>query len=225
MSDQVTTYYDASATRYRMSSTRRRHVITLLDRWLAAHPTQQCRILDIGFCAGEIGAYVRSKKDSRIHIDGIDISPDQVAAHAHEYDTARVVNIEAEDWALSLGRTYDLIIASELVEHLFRPDLFLGRLKKLLAPGGTVILTTPNLLLWSKRIKFLFGYHAYSATGLFEWGHIHLFSWRFLKHLLAENGYRIVDSYHILHPNALTPFQKMLPTGLFAYQFVLALQI
>eukprot|EP00983_Pelagomonas_calceolata_P051215 1142309-Pelagomonas_calceolata.AAC.4 len=39
---------------------------------------------------------------------------------------------------------YNLVLASEVLEHVKRPDRFCGTLAKLAAPGGTVIISTLN---------------------------------------------------------------------------------
>jgi len=39
---------------------------------------------------------------------------------------------------------YDLVIATEVIEHVAHPDVFLTTLATLVKPGGYVILTTPN---------------------------------------------------------------------------------
>jgi SAM-dependent methyltransferase len=209
---------------YRMSSTRRERIIRLLSRSLQRQG-KDTSVLDIGFGGGEVGKYCKENAQGKsIYTMGIDIAPKQIDLHGSVYDSARVVNVDEEGWTDSLGRSFDIVIASELLEHLFRPDLFLARVKKILTPSGEVIITTPNFLLWSKRIKFLFGIHEYSDGGVFEWGHIHLCSWKFLNRIIRENGYEIVDSDHLLHPNALNPLAKILSPGLFAFQFILTIR-
>jgi 2-polyprenyl-6-hydroxyphenyl methylase/3-demethylubiquinone-9 3-methyltransferase len=42
-----------------------------------------------------------------------------------------------------IGR-FDAIVATEIIEHVAHPDQFLGRLASLLAPGGVIVLTSPN---------------------------------------------------------------------------------
>jgi 2-polyprenyl-3-methyl-5-hydroxy-6-metoxy-1,4-benzoquinol methylase len=42
------------------------------------------------------------------------------------------------------SRSFDLITSFETVEHLREPDLMLAHFARLLAPGGTLIISTPN---------------------------------------------------------------------------------
>jgi 2-polyprenyl-3-methyl-5-hydroxy-6-metoxy-1,4-benzoquinol methylase len=48
----------------------------------------------------------------------------------------------AEDF--DFKRTFDVVVAFDLIEHLSNPGLFLACCKRHLKPGGKIILTTPN---------------------------------------------------------------------------------
>jgi SAM-dependent methyltransferase len=48
------------------------------------------------------------------------------------------------DAKLPLGKTFDFIIASEVIEHVNEPGEFLLYLRSKLAPGGHALITTPN---------------------------------------------------------------------------------
>jgi len=57
------------------------------------------------------------------------------------------------------GKLYfDLIIASEIIEHVDETDTLIESIKSVLKPDGLVYLTTPNLAAWHSRIILLFGY-------------------------------------------------------------------
>jgi ubiquinone biosynthesis O-methyltransferase len=52
-------------------------------------------------------------------------------------------NVEIFD-LLPLNITFDVIVASEVIEHIRQPVNFLSACSKLLKPNGLLILTTPN---------------------------------------------------------------------------------
>lgn len=52
---------------------------------------------------------------------------------------------------------YDVVIASEIIEHIVDTDFFMNELKRVIKPGGHAIITTPNLYYWLSRLKFLLG--------------------------------------------------------------------
>jgi len=203
-----------------MSSTRRERVLTLLGREISKRAGVDCSVLDVGIGNGEIGEFCQRSQHTGLFTEGVDVSNNLLEHNKHKYDRMTQVNVDDPHWTEHVSRRFDIIVVSEVLEHLFRPDLFLERAKTIMKPGGVIIITTPNLLLWSKRLKFLFGWHEWANDGLFEWGHIHMFSWYFLQKVLKEKEYTIIDSYHLMHPNALNKFHKHLP-GILAYQFII----
>jgi len=65
-----------------------------------------------------------------------------------DYRAADVVAIE--------GR-FDLVTCMEVIEHVADPAAFLRALAKRLAPGGLLILSTPNQTGWSKLMMITVG--------------------------------------------------------------------
>ena len=51
-----------------------------------------------------------------------------------------------------LTGTFDLVTAMEVVEHVADPKAFLASLAARLAPGGLMILSTPNRTAWSRLL-------------------------------------------------------------------------
>ena len=45
--------------------------------------------------------------------------------------------------------TFDVILASEVIEHLAQPEVFLAEARRVLSTSGVLLLTTPNL--WDVR--------------------------------------------------------------------------
>ena len=58
-------------------------------------------------------------------------------------------------FAHQIGGTFDVVTAIEIIEHLSSPIAFLQEARKLLAPGGLLLVSTPNVSEWQSRIKFL----------------------------------------------------------------------
>jgi len=105
------------------------------------------------------------------------------------------------------GTQFDVVFCGEVVEHLFSPDALLVDLKTLLAPGGLLVLSTPNLAYWPNRILLPLGisplFLENSAwqklgrrfKGLGQGnkteGHIRVFTYRALRELLDLHGYAL----------------------------------
>jgi len=80
---------------------------------------------------------------------------------------------------------FDIILASEIIEHLNNPGLFLRSAKTLFSPNTEMILTTPNAFRFAEVSYNLKGYEFVHPD------HNYWFSWKTLSTLLTKNGYVI----------------------------------
>lgn len=101
-------------------------------------------VLDIGFYGQGTGP----EREDWVHhllqrrakeVWGIDLEYDETTFPS---SLGRYARANAESF--SLGRTFDVIFAGDVIEHLSNPGQFLDAARGHLAPGGRLILTTPN---------------------------------------------------------------------------------
>lgn len=109
----------------------------LVLRLLAGHP-RTSSILDFGAGRGEL---VRRlvEEEGYADVTGVDLLPRPDDLPASIEWSQRDLNDE-----FSLDRTYDVVICSEVIEHLENPRHTFRTLGRLLRPGGALILTMPN---------------------------------------------------------------------------------
>lgn len=85
-------------------------------------------------------------------VTGIDAAPELIAA-AREHAAGQGLAIEYRACGVEeLDGQYDLVTAMEVIEHVASPAAFLRSLADRLAPGGLLILSTPNRTGWSKLL-------------------------------------------------------------------------
>ncbi|MCA1654405.1 MAG: bifunctional 2-polyprenyl-6-hydroxyphenol methylase/3-demethylubiquinol 3-O-methyltransferase UbiG [Sphingomicrobium sp.] len=146
--------------------------------------------LDVGCGAGLLAEPLARMGAS---VTGIDAAPELVAA-ARDHAAAQALNIDYRAVPVeALEGRYDLVTAMEVVEHVADPGAFVVTLAERLAPGGLLILSTPNRTAWSKLLtitlaegfgKIPRGTHAYDK----------FISPERMGQLLAQTGLEAVDT-------------------------------
>lgn len=161
-----------------------------LRQILEAHIPRMADCLDVGCGTGRVcGLWLRDHARNYV---GVDISANAVAeARASGLD-ARVI----ED-AASLpfaDDSFDAVVCTEVLEHLFAPHRAARELCRVLRPGGVVIVTVPNVAYWRRRAELLFGHWNPTGDHLSTqqpWRdpHIRFFNPRSLRAMLQEAGF------------------------------------
>jgi SAM-dependent methyltransferase len=114
-----------------------------LARYLfAARLARRRRVLDIGCGAG----YGSSElAHAAATVTGLDLSPEAVALARSSYSAPNLHFLAASATSLPFSNAaFDLITCFEVIEHIHDWQLLLAEARRLLAPGGQFIVSTPN---------------------------------------------------------------------------------
>ena len=138
----------SSAMLHKLNPVRLRYIREAIDAHWGVdtrnmRPMAGKRVLDVG-----CGAGLLCEPLARLggHVTGIDAAAENIAAaraHAEGQGLTidyRAVGIEA----LGMKGAFDLVTSMEVIEHVSDPALFARGLAEALAPGGLMILSTPN---------------------------------------------------------------------------------
>lgn len=149
------------------------------------------RLLEVGFGAG---SFLQAAARGAWDVEGVEISKTAC-------DHSRAAGFKTFCGELSQARypdgTFDVVIASELLEHVPDPSSILREVARIVRPGGLFWATTPNAKGLSARLLGL------------EWSvlsppeHLHLFSRSGLKGLLLDVGFRRVE----INTEGVNPFE------------------
>jgi 2-polyprenyl-3-methyl-5-hydroxy-6-metoxy-1,4-benzoquinol methylase len=100
------------------------------------------RVLDAG-CGSGYGAADLARCAAKVV--GIDNSPDAIAYAREHYPLPNLRFLEGSCSSLPLATgSFDLVVSFEVIEHLKNWATFLSEVRRVLAPGGQAIISTPN---------------------------------------------------------------------------------
>jgi 2-polyprenyl-3-methyl-5-hydroxy-6-metoxy-1,4-benzoquinol methylase len=174
------------------------------------------KVLDVGCATGYLG---RELKKKGCYVAGIEI--DQEAANKAKkwYDKIVTGDIEQINPLPFPENHFDVVVFSEVLEHLRRPDLVLFKIKKYLLPNGYVVASVPNIARIGVRVRLLVGKFEYENCGILDKTHLRFFTRESFKYLFKSAGYDVVKIDYTGLASKVLLFQ-LLPT-LFAYNFVI----
>jgi SAM-dependent methyltransferase len=130
---------------------------------------------------------------------GIEIDPEERARGAAHGVEAVAHFINAFDGNRMTARlpfedaSCDVVLAGEIIEHIVDTESFLCEIRRVLRPGGAVVLSTPNILWWKHRLALLAGRYPdaldYRTRYGDDFGHVRIFTPKLMRELLEETGF------------------------------------
>jgi len=165
------------------------------------------RVLDLGCGDGD---YAKRLKDLGFEVVASDIDSKRFKYH-------NLIKFEASNLDKPLPFTensFDYVLLLEVIEHLYNPNFVIEQISKVLKPGGSIIISTPNILNLGSRMRFLFegGFDFFREpildySKVFPKGleNMHVVVWRYqeLEYLLFKNSLRAEAVYTDLMKSSL----------------------
>lgn len=147
------------------------------------------KVLDVGCGVGDIGQLLL-ENNNRVY--GLDISPTAVKKARQKGIEAVCCDIEAKLWPFE-NRYFDVVVAAEIIEHIFDTDRFLDIIFSKLKKNGFLVLTTPNLATLGRRLLLVVGKDPLTEVRFDKnsAGHIRYFVKNSLEYLLKEHSFKI----------------------------------
>jgi 2-polyprenyl-3-methyl-5-hydroxy-6-metoxy-1,4-benzoquinol methylase len=147
------------------------------------------RVLELGCSTGRVSEAMQARG---CRIIGIEIDP-RMAERASAYCERVVVgDVEQIDLAAELGdEHFDVIVATDVLEHLKDPLAVLRRTQPYLSEDGYYVVSLPNIAHGSVRLALLSGQFRYTPMGLLDRTHLRFFTRDSMIQLFEEAGLAI----------------------------------
>ena len=115
-----------------------------LDEMLAvvrAHTPPGGSVADVGCAQGNLALLLA---EQGYRVTAYDRNPSFLAYSRKKHERGDVEWLQGDFFAAADGREFDTVVLGEIVEHVAHPDELLARAAGRLAPGGVLVVTTPN---------------------------------------------------------------------------------
>lgn len=155
-------------------------------------------VLNIG-AAGGVQGYLPNNRENWLHhrlglaasvLIGADIDADGIA-----YAKGYGVNIEyANCESMDMGRKFDSIVLSDVIEHMNAPVTGVCNLMKHLQAGGKLFITTPNPTAINLVARAILGRNMNTY-----WDHVSCFSPEHIQTICDRYGYQLSGIYFFDH--------------------------
>jgi 2-polyprenyl-6-hydroxyphenyl methylase/3-demethylubiquinone-9 3-methyltransferase len=115
-----------------------------LDRTLqaiSARAAPGARIIDVAAAQGNFSLRLA---EAGFDVTWNDLRADLEGYVRRKYEHGAISYLPGDAFALGDPGLFDVVLITEIIEHVAHPDRFLANVAKLLRPGGFVYMTTPN---------------------------------------------------------------------------------
>lgn len=153
-------------------------------------PAHAGDVLELGCGGGATLAWLQQAGRAR-STTGIELMPGAAAQARRRVD--RLLEGDVDSLLPSLQEErYDLVLCLDVLEHLVDPWATLGKVKRLLRPGGRLIVSLPNVRHYSVVMPLLLsGRWQYQEAGIMDRTHLRFFTRRGARQLVEAAGFEI----------------------------------
>lgn len=134
-------------------------------------PLNPKRVLDVGCGVGATSAWLRSLYPGTVFV-GVEGNPALLGGLKKAVNEAHIADLNG--LIPDVGKP-DVILLLDVLEHLNDPVGVLTHMRGILAPGGTIIISLPNVAHYSVLWSLLRGRFDYTEAGIMDRTHLHFY--------------------------------------------------
>jgi 2-polyprenyl-3-methyl-5-hydroxy-6-metoxy-1,4-benzoquinol methylase len=160
---------------------------------IALVPPDARRILDVGCATGALGAALKAERPEA-QVIGVEVDPEMAALAEGRLDRVLVEPVDEALRGTLADWRFDCVVCGDVLEHLPDPWATLRGLAALLAGGGCVVASLPNVSHLDTLANLVFRRRwPYRTRGIHDSTHLRFFALANVRGLFAQAGLEIVE--------------------------------
>lgn len=164
------------------------------------------RVLEIGCGPGSITRILAQQRQCRV--TGIELDASAIEKAAPYCERIFQADLNSTEWPCLIEeiKPFDVVVAADVLEHLYDPWITLKRMTALIGPDGYLVISLPHVGHAAVVSCLLNSDFEYRDWGLLDRTHIRFFGLRNIENLFAQAGLKIIDVRYVTKTPEETEF-------------------
>lgn len=175
-------------------------------------------VLEVGCGTGATGLLALKSGRAGRYV-GVELVEDAAEQARTVLDDVIVGDVETMDLDFQPA-SFDVLILSEVLEHLREPKDVLRKLHRYVRPGGLVLASSPNISHWRVIAKLIGGHFPQADRGVFDRTHLRWFTPETFVNLFDEAGFPVVWAGPVTPFSSRTRLISRVTSGRFDHLFM-----
>jgi 2-polyprenyl-3-methyl-5-hydroxy-6-metoxy-1,4-benzoquinol methylase len=166
---------------------------------------QNKRVLEIGCGPGSITKILAEQSGCKV--TGLELDPEAIKKVAPYCEKVMQADLNSSEWPNILnGDKFDVVLAADVLEHLYDPWSSLKRMVPLINDHGYIVISLPHVGHAAVAACIVNGDFDYRDWGLLDRTHIRFFGLKNIENLFAQANLKIIEARYVTKPPEETEF-------------------
>ena len=165
---------------------------------------QKKRVLEIGCGPGSITKVLARQGQCRV--TGLELDLEAIEKASPYCEAIMRADLNGVEWTrlLNGAERFDVVVAADVLEHLYDPWRTLRELVSFISPDGYLVISLPHVGHAAVVSCLINGDFEYRDWGLLDRTHIRFFGLKNIEALFAEAELKIVEAKYVIKPPEFT---------------------
>ncbi len=155
------------------------------------------RVLEVGCWSGHVTEHLVHNDNTVV---GVELDAGAAALAARHTERIHVADLETTPLSHLEQGPFDVVMLCDVLEHMRRPTDLLDEACRLVAPGGRLVISVPNVAHVDVRAMLALGEWRYQDDGVLDRTHLRWFTRRSLHAMLTDAGLTAVSIERVRTP-------------------------